>query len=184
MVPAVTAGGLGMRARVLRGLKETPVLIITAVLLALLIRAFVLQVFSIPSESMEPALLVGDRIAVERVSYRFREPQRGDIVVFEGAPGEPPHLVKRLIGLPGDHVRITDGEVSVNGQAVEEPYVTAPDGRTSGPYEVPEGHLFFLGDNRGHSDDSRYGLGFVGRDRVVGRAILRLWPPTRVGLVP
>lgn len=174
----------GVRERVTRGLKETPVLLVTAVVLALLIRAFVLQVFSIPSASMEPTLLVGDRIAVERVTYRFGEPRRGDIVVFEGAPGEPPHLVKRLIGLPGDHIQITDGVVSVDGRAMDEPYVTAPDGRTSGPYDVPPGHLFFLGDNRGHSDDSRYGLGFVARDRVVGRAILRIWPPARLGLLP
>lgn len=176
--------GLAMRERLTRGLKETPVLIITALGLALLIRALVLQVFSIPSESMEPTLLVGDRIAVERVSYRFREPQRGDIVVFTGAPGEPPHLVKRLIGLPGDHVEITDGVVRVNGEALDEPYVEFPDGRSSGPYDVPDGHLFFLGDNRGHSDDSRYGLGMVARERVVGRAILRIWPLSRLGLVP
>lgn len=172
----------GLRERFTRGLKETPVLLITALLLALVIRAFVLQVFSIPSESMEPTLLVGDRIAVERVTYRFREPRRGDIVVFEGAPGEPPHLVKRVIGLPGDHIEITDGEVSVNGETVDEPYVDRPDGRSSGPYDVPAGQLFFLGDNRGHSDDSRYGLGFVDRGRVVGRSVVRIWPFTRLGL--
>ena len=171
-----------MRERFTRGLKETPVLVITAIGLALLLRALVVQVFSIPSESMEPTLLVGDRIAVERVSYRFREPRRGDIVVFEGAPGEPPHLVKRLIGLPGDHIEIADGKVLVNGAVIDEPYVAWPDGRTSGPYDVPPGHLFFLGDNRGHSDDSRYGLGMVARDRVVGRSVVRIWPPTRISL--
>lgn len=171
----------GVRARVARGLKETPGLLITAVVVALVVRALVLQVFSIPSVSMEPTLLVGDRIAVERVTYRFREPRRGDIVVFGGAPGEPPHLVKRLIRLPGDHIEIDEGVVSVNGETLEEPYVVRPDGRSSGPYDVPDGHLFFLGDNRGLSDDSRYGLGFVARDRVVGRSVVRLWPFTRLG---
>lgn len=169
-------------ARVRKGLRETPVLVLTALVLALVIRAFVLQVFSIPSESMEPTLLVGDRIAVERVSYRFTEPGRGDIVVFEGAPGQPPHLVKRVVGLPGDRVEIEGGTVRVNGRALDEPYVAWPDGRSSGPWRVPAGHLFFLGDNRGHSDDSRYGLGFVAEGRVVGRAILRIWPPARLGL--
>lgn len=174
----------GVGARVRQGLKETPVLLLTALVLALVIRTFVLQVFSIPSESMEPTLLVGDRIAVERVSYRFREPARGDVVVFMGGPGQPPHLVKRLIGLPGDRIEIVDGEVRVNGEALAEPYVVRPDGRSSGPYTVPVGHLFFLGDNRGHSDDSRYGLGYVPRERVVGRAVVRIWPLGRLGLVP
>lgn len=190
--------------------RELPVLVIVAFLLAFLLRTFVVQVFYIPSSSMEPTLLVNDRILVDKVSYRFRGIERGEIVVFEGdnggVPAEPTNpvtrvlrglgqliglapanardYVKRVIGLPGDTVEIRDGEVTVNGVALPEPYAVEDVG-DCGPIIVPEGALFFLGDNRPNSADSRApgGLGWVAQERVVGRAFLVIWPFDRAQLL-
>ena len=171
--------------------------------MAVLLRTLVVQVFFIPSSSMEPTLAVDDRIIVEKVTYRFREPVRGDVVVFRGAARadrpadddgpvagllrdlgllvgvvrpDPSDLVKRLVGLPGDEVAIVDGLLRINGVALGEPYLTGPVAADFGPVVVPEGTLFFLGDNRRNSSDSRGGLGFVDRDRVIGRAVAVVWP--------
>jgi signal peptidase I len=181
--------------------RELPVLLLVAFVLAFLLRTFVVQVFYIPSESMVPTLNVNDRMVVEKVTYLFREPRRGEIVVFEGessgvepeadagtrilrgvgqflgvVPANARDFVKRVIGLPGDTVRIEEGQVLVNDVPIDEPYVRFEDGRSDGPFEVPEGKLFFLGDNRPNSSDSRFSLGMVDMDRVVGRAAVIIWP--------
>jgi signal peptidase I len=186
-------------------LRELPVLLLVAFVLAFLLRTFVLQVFFIPSASMEPTLMVDDRMVVEKVSFRFREPQRGDIVVFEGetesvpeqtgvigdtvrgigqflgvVPASARDFVKRVIGLPGDEIRIEDGLVFVNGVPLDEPY-KVDEANDYGPIVVPEDRLFFLGDNRPNSSDSRRGLGMVERDHVVGRAVLILFPFEHAG---
>lgn len=188
-------------------LRELPVLLLVAFLLAFLLRTFVLQVFYIPSSSMEPTLQVYDRMVVEKVSYHFREPRRGEIVVFEGetvaapptdegvvarslrgvgqfigvVPASARDFVKRVIGLPGDEIRIEAGRVHVNGEPLNEPYVVFEDASDYGPVVVPEGRLFFLGDNRPNSSDSRRSLGFVPMDQVVGRAAVIIWPLDHVG---
>lgn len=190
--------------------RELPVLVVVAVVLAFLLRTFVVQVFYIPSSSMEPTLQVNDRILVDKVSYNLRDLHRGEIVVFEGDPSSIPtadddpvetvlrglgqlvgvapanarDFVKRVVGLPGDRIRIDrQGAVYVNGQRLDEAYVGKADPQPCGPLVVPEGRLFFLGDNRNNSSDSRSSLGFVPRERVVGRALLVLWPPDRVHLL-
>jgi signal peptidase I len=188
-------------------LRELPVLLLIAFLLAFLLRTFVLQVFYIPSSSMEPTLQVNDRMAVEKVTYQFREPRRGEIVVFEGeelgqvdpeaslleravqgvgqflgvVPASARDFVKRVIGLPGDEILIEDGQLFVNGEPIDEPYVVFHDGASYGPVTVPEDSLFFLGDNRPNSSDSRRGLGFVPMDDVVGRSVVIIWPPSHIG---
>jgi signal peptidase I len=188
-------------------LRELPVLLLIAFVLAFLLRTFVLQVFYIPSSSMEPTLQIDDRMVVEKITYRFREPNRGEVVVFEGddlapastdaslatravrgvgqflgvVPASARDFVKRVIGLPGDEVLIEDGQVYVNGEPIDEPYVVYDDGSDYGPVTVPEGHLFFLGDNRPNSSDSRRSLGFVPRDHVVGRSAVIIWPFDHAG---
>ena len=186
-------------------LRELPVLLLVAFLLAFILRTFVVQVFYIPSRSMEPTLVEDDRIVVEKISYLFREPARGDVVVFAGdeefedagstagtilrgvgqfiglVPVDARDFVKRVIGLPGDTVEIEDGVVFVNGVEIDEPYVVNGDERSSGPWQVPDGALFVLGDNRPNSADSRFGLGYVDVDDVVGRAGWVIWPPDHTG---
>ena len=187
-------------------LKELPVLLLIAFGLAFLLRTFVVQVFFIPSESMVPTLQVDDRIVVEKITYLFDGPDRGDVVVFAGDEGFPTadesgvqkvvrgigqflgvvpvdarDLVKRVIGLPGDEVVLEDGQVSVNGQALDEPYAQLD--QDDGQWTVPDGQLFVLGDNRNNSADSRSSLGFVDLDNVVGRAVLKIWPLDRFGSV-
>jgi signal peptidase I len=188
-------------------LRELPVLLLIAFVLAFLLRTFVLQVFYIPSSSMEPTLQIDDRMVVEKVSYRLRGPERGEIVVFEGdtfdvggeqrtiatrvvrgfgqflgvVPASARDFVKRVIGLPGDEILIEGGQVYVNGEALDEPYVVYDDGSDFGPVTVPDGHLFFLGDNRPNSSDSRRSLGFVPLDHVVGRSTVIIWPFDHAG---
>lgn len=187
-------------------LRELPVLLLVAFLLAFLLRTFVVQVFYIPSSSMEPTLQVDDRMVVEKLSYLVREPERGDVIVFEGdeplpspdrglvgdvaagvgqflgiVPANARDFVKRVIGLPGETVTIEGGVVSVDGVPLDEPYLLAPDERDFGPFEVPEGQLFVLGDNRNNSADSRFSLGYVEVDNVVGRALFVMWPLDHAG---
>src|SRR5918993_4772794 len=129
-------------------------LIILAVAFVLVfgfVRPFVLEAFRIPSESMVPTLLVGDRVFVNKFVYRFFEPQRGDIVVFQSVEGEGEDLIKRVIGVPGDRVAVRNGVLHVNGEPQEESYVRDGrplDSRPNGPTRVPEGEVFVMGDNR------------------------------------
>lgn len=188
-------------------LRETPFLILVALVLAVLIKTFLVQAFFIPSGSMEPTLMTGDRVLVNRVVYHIRDIHRGDVIVFEDPQGaeEPDRnafqaffhwlaegtgftrpadedFIKRVIGLPGDTVEAHGGEVYVNGEAMDEPYLTQRTRRFD-PVQVPAGSLFVMGDNRGHSADSRSTLGFVPIDRVVGKAFAIIWPPSHAGWV-
>jgi len=174
--------------------------------IALVVKAFLAQAFFIPSESMEPQLVTGDRVVVSRLAYDLHEPRRGDIVVFDDptVPEEPDRsllpvrwgrdalealgvveprgreLIKRVVGLPGEQVSGLGGRVLIDGRPLREPYL-APTVVIDDfpPVSVPEGHVFVMGDSRRNSKDSRR-FGPVDTDEVVGRAIARVWPPTRV----
>jgi signal peptidase I len=188
-------------------LKELPGLIIIAFVLALLIKTFLVQAFYIPSPSMDPTLKVGDRVLVNKLAYKFHGPSRGDVIVFSN-PGECPEphrnpvsaffhwvteglgvsapacedFIKRVIGLPGDVVEERSGAIFVNGKQLIEPYLSkVRDTRTLPPQRVEAGHLFVMGDNRTNSNDSRFGLGQIPIDDVVGRAFIIIWPPSRFG---
>ncbi|MCU0518639.1 MAG: signal peptidase I [Oscillatoria sp. Prado101] len=157
--------------------------------LAFGIRTFVAEARYIPSGSMLPTLQINDRLIVDKLSYKFQNPQRGDIVVF--SPTETLEklnyhdaFIKRVIGLPGDKVEVKGGRVYVNNQPLRENYIAAEPQYQYGPVVVPEGHYLVLGDNRNESYDSHY-WGFVPRDRIIGRAAVRFWPPGRLGeIVP
>ena len=166
-----------------RSILEWIVVIVAAVAIALLVRSFLFQVFSIPSESMVPTLEPGDRVLVNRLDD---EPSRGDIVVFRRPDtwvGQHEDIIKRVIALGGETVEAHDGIVSINGAPMDEPYLSA-DVRTGdfGPTVVPEGEVFVMGDNRNFSLDSREN-GPVPEDRIVGRAILVIWPVARIGRI-
>ena len=186
--------------------RELPVLVVIAFVAALLIKTFLLQAFYIPSASMEPTLRSGDRVLVEKVSFRFGEPKRGDVVVFErevdttlpeedsfiddisngirelfGFPTEGTQdFIKRVIAVEGQTVEVREGVLHINAQPVEEPYLPEGTGTTDFPeYTVPDGEIFVMGDNRGNSDDSRSFGGFPVED-VIGRAFVLIWPPGQV----
>ncbi len=176
-----------------RTLAEYAVLAVVAIGVALLVQAFVVKPYRIPSESMQNTLLVGDRVLVDRISWRFSEPQRGDIVVFH-PPMDGPVLIKRIVGMPGDELSVTDGVLSVNGDPQDEPFVrqteSGPEPTEAfanglpwgleAPYTVPAGSYFMMGDNRTNSGDSRE-FGPVARSQLVGQAFGRYWPVARVG---
>ena len=163
-----------------RELLET---VIPAVLIALFIHAFLAQATRVYGLSMEPNLHTDQRLIVEKVSYRFHGPQRGDIVVLK-RPERPEDelLIKRVVGLPGEEVSIRDGRVYVDDRPLDEPYLEWDTGGNYGPVRVPPLHVFVMGDNRGASNDSRV-FGPVHRNEILGRAWVSYWPPDEMGLV-
>lgn len=159
--------------------------IIVALVLALIIRAFFLQVFWIPSGSMEPTLDISDRIVVNKVVFHFRHPQRFEIVVFRQVPAmdkEKRDLIKRVVGLPGETLEVKKGLIFINGSPVEEKHAMNQDFANFGPVTVPADAYFVMGDNRPASADSRY-WGFLPQKNIIGPAFLRIWPLTRFSLI-
>ncbi len=189
-------------------LGSLPALILLALVIAVLVKSFLIQAFYIPSPSMDPTLVKGDRVFVNKFVYDFGDVHRGNVIVFsdpEGAAAdrgivggfvhwlgegigvaqpENEDFIKRVIGLPGETLEIHDHTVYIDGKPLAEPYLTSAAREANGdfgPIQVPQGKLFVMGDNRGNSLDSRFGLGFVPIDKVVGRAFVIIWPPSDVG---
>jgi signal peptidase I len=152
-------------------------------LAVVIIRAFVVEHFYVSGVSMLGTLHEPDRVLVEKVTGRFGEFDRGDVIVFTlDTVDGPRDLVKRVVGLPGDLVEFRDCRVHVDGEILEEPYVSTANlvacgGRPTAPVRLGSKELFVLGDNRAHSTDSRL-FGPIGIDRVVGRAVMVFWPPS------
>lgn len=156
-----------------------------SVFLAIGIRSFVAEARYIPSGSMLPTLQINDRLIVDKLSYEFRDPKRGDIVVFSPtetlkAQNFKDAFIKRVIGLPGETVEVRDGRVYVNNQPLQERYIEERPNYQFGPVTVPPNQYLVLGDNRNNSYDSHY-WGFVPRHNIIGRAIVRFWPLNRLG---
>jgi signal peptidase I len=161
--------------------------VIYAVILAMGIRTFVAEARYIPSSSMEPTLLVNDRLIIEKITYHLRDPERGDVVVF--SPTETlkqqnfkDAFIKRVIGLPGETIEVKNGEVYVNGKVIAEKYIAQRPDYDFGPVKVPEHQYLVLGDNRNNSYDSHY-WGFVPKENIIGKAAVRFYPFNRVGPV-
>ena len=157
-----------------------------ALLVAFLIKTFLLQAFYIPSLSMDPTLKINDRVLVNKLSYDLHEVHRGDIVVFESPPNETSEnkdLIKRVIGLPGETVDAHDGRIYIDGQVLDEPYLE-PHVQTAtlDKVTIPADHHWVMGDNRGNSRDSRY-FGAIPESLIIGRAFVRVWPVTALGLL-
>jgi signal peptidase I len=201
--------------------RELLTIVVAAAVLTLLVKAFVIQVYRIPSASMQNTLQIGDRVLVNKVVYHFRGIARGDVVVFSGqdswGPDAPPpssnpvvrvfddalsglglhsdqtYYIKRVVGLPGDHVACcADGKVTVNGVPLDEGQYLFP-GNPPSTFKftevVPPGHLWVMGDHRSDSDDSRYhpgdpGGGAIPENQIVGRAFLIIWPPSQLRDLP
>ena len=137
--------------------------------------------FLIQSVSMQPTLREGERVIVDKVSYLFRPPARGDIVVLD-LQGEPEDLIKRVIGLPGETIEFKDGDVWIDGRPLDEPYAQSSSGAIAAR-QLGSDEYFVMGDNRGNSKDSRV-FGPIHREDIVGRAWIIYWPPSEWGLVP
>ncbi len=161
--------------------------LLIAVVLALLIRTFIVQAFKIPSGSMQPTLTPGDRILVNRFIYRFKEPQRGDVIVFKYPQDMKKDFIKRLVASGGEDIAIAGGNIVINGEVVTEPailkkrqyYNRGSYGGQGQTVTVPEGYFYVVGDNSGSSRDSRY-WGFVPRENLLGKAFAIYWPPRRI----
>ncbi len=158
-----------------------------ALCLAITIRLFIAEPRYIPSDSMAPTLQVGDRLVVEKVSYRLRSPTTGEIIVFE----PPPQLqaqgysgdqafIKRVIGLPDQQIAVHNGTVVLDGQAIHEDYIAAPPDYELLPITIPPDTYFVMGDNRNNSNDSHI-WGFLPREDIIGRAVFRFWSLQRWG---
>jgi signal peptidase I len=163
--------------RFLRDVLETLVL---AVLLFLAINAVSARI-RVDGSSMVPTLSDGQFVMVSRLSYKLGEPNHGDVIVFHYPRDPEQEYIKRIIGLPGDNVEMMNGNVYVNGQIIEEPYIAA-DARTTNQWNIPANHVFVLGDNRNNSQDSR-NFGTVSMENLIGKAIFIYWPPTDWGLI-
>lgn len=150
------------------------------------VRPFVVEPMRVPSESMAPTLQPQDRVLVNKLAYDFASPERGDLVVFESVDSKnSDDVVKRVVGLPGDEISLQNNVLSVNGEALDEPYAAkqerlqnSPD--SFDPVTVPRDHVFVLGDNRANSFDSRF-FGPIPQENLLGEVSLRFWPPGQLG---
>ena len=162
--------------------------LLIALILAMLIRTFVVQAFKIPTSSMEPTLMRGDRILVNRFIYRFKKPERWDVIVFKYPLDPKKPFIKRLVTKEGEQVSISSGRVFIDGQALDNPYLSeyyynrGDYGRQGLKINVPEDKFFVLGDNSFNSKDSRY-WGFVSKKDLVGKAFLIYWPLNRIRIL-
>lgn len=170
-----------------QGQRENLKVLAVALAIAILIRVFVAEPRFIPSNSMEPTLHIGDRLIVDKVSLLWQPPHQGEVVVFAPPPqlqeiGYDAHqaFIKRVIGEPGETVRVTQGQVYIDQNPLQEGYILEPPHYEMLPLKVPPGYLFVMGDNRNDSNDSHV-WGVLPKDNVIGRARFRFWPPNRIG---
>jgi signal peptidase I len=185
-VEAVALDGAEPRRRRRQGL-EWIVLVVASLAVALVVRAFLIQAFYIPSESMLPTLQKDDRVLVNKLSYRLHDVHRGDVIVFRAPPGasttEVKDLIKRVVGLPGETIEGRGGEIYIDGKPLNEPYLPEAIRSREFPAEkVPPDSFWVLGDNRQDSKDSTF-FKSIGEETIVGRAFVRIWPPKELGLL-
>jgi len=153
------------------------------ILVVLIVTNFLIVNALIPSGSMENTVMTGDRIIGNRLSYIFEEPKRYDIVIFRYPDDESQYYIKRIVGLPGETVSIRNGKVYINesDMPLEDSFIPEVMEGSFGPYEVPEGYYFMLGDNRNYSKDSRLWINpYVARDKILGKAVFRYFPSVKI----
>lgn len=154
--------------------------LVSALIIAILISRFVIVNAYIPTESMVSTIMPKDRIIANRLSYVAGSPQRGDIVIFKFPDDEKILYVKRIIGLPGETLEVKEGSVYINGEKLDEPYLKQTTEGRFGPYRIPEGKYFMMGDNRGNSRDSRYWTNkYVDRNKILGKVLIEYFPKFR-----
>lgn len=164
-------------------LKELPALIITAVVIAFVIKWFIIQPFYIPSQSMEPTLIPEDRVLVSKFIYRFVPPKAGDVVVFVAPNEDGRDFIKRIVATEGDVVQVIEGELFINDKPAKQDFETMPgDYSNWGPTEIQKNHVFVMGDNRPNSLDGRI-FGQLPKENILGKAFMIYWPINRVKII-
>jgi signal peptidase I len=156
--------------------------LIIAFILAQLIMVSVAQAFQVEQYSMEPTLLPHDRVLVDKILYRLRQPHRGDVIVLKYPLNPQRNYIKRIVALPGDALEVRNGKLFVNSKRVIELYVNGEAQGNYGPLTVPKDSVFVMGDNRNNSEDSR-AFGALKKTLIVGQALLIYWPPQRLKLL-
>lgn len=154
-------------------------IILVAFILSLAVRAYVVSPYRVEMTSMLDTLHPNDLVLVDKISYKFHSPKRGDVVVFVPPNNPNEKYIKRVIGLPGEIIEVRDNKVYINGAPLEEPYINSPMSYDTGPVEVPEGHVFVMGDNRSVSLDSR-SFGPIEFSKIVGKAMFVYFPLNRI----
>ncbi len=158
-------------------------IVITVAIAIFIVSRTAIQSFVVVGVSMEPSFEEGQRLLINKAVYRFREPARGDVIVFHPPNNQRTDYIKRIIALPGDTVEIKEGVVYVNGSNLYEPYIEDPPSYTLRQKEIPDNNYFVLGDNRNNSNDSHNDW-TVKRKDIIGKAWLSIWPPSEWGLAP
>jgi signal peptidase I len=170
----------------LRNVVEWVVILVAALLVAFVVKTFLIQAFYIPSPSMVPTLEINDRVLVNKLSYRLHDVHRGDVIVFERLPAEHApikDLIKRVVAVEGDTIESRGNTLFVNDQAVDEPYLrTSSFGEPVKRMTIPPNRVFVMGDNRGNSSDARVN-GPIKESSIVGRVFVRIWPLNRLGFL-
>lgn len=163
--------------KVLKELFSWVMVVVCAFVLAFVITHYVIIKAEVPTGSMIATIQIDDRLIGNRLAYLFSDPKRGDIVIFPYPDNEKETYIKRIVGLPGETLEIVDGVLYIDGEIYEEPYLNEPMEGSFGPFTVPEGHYFMMGDNRNHSWDSRYWTNhYVEKGKILGKAWLRYEP--------
>ena len=166
-------------------IKDWVISILIAIVLAFFIRYFIVELYMVEGPSMRPTLVNGERLVVNKFIYRFKSPERGEVLVFRSPRDPSRDFIKRVIAVAGDTVEIKDGRVFLNGQLLNEPYILE---RIKGSYPiatVPEGHIYVMGDNRNNSEDSRFkDVGFVPLELIKGKAVTVFWPLDHIKTLP
>ena len=176
-----TKDNTGKAKKITREVIGYLIAIISAVVLAILIRTFIFEPFIVPTPSMEQTLMVGDKVIINKLSYDFKDIERGDIIAFHSPIEEGKELVKRAIAIEGDEISLTsEGEIFINGERLDEGYL--PDGQDikylNQVITVGEDEVFVMGDNRNNSFDSRF-FGNISEDKIFGEFVIIYWPPSR-----
>lgn len=164
--------------------RELPVLLVSAVIIAFLLKAYVVQPFWIPTGSMEPTLMPNDRVLALKFIYKFTDPKPGEIVVFVPPNENQRDYIKRVVAVGGQRIKIVDEKVFVDGKPLSEPYLSANsfDSGNLREITIPPGKVFVMGDNRPNSLDSRV-FGPVDKERIIGKAFIVYWPLNRIRLL-
>lgn len=171
------------KLNVKKEIREWVVSLAVALIAVFLIRSFLFTVIRVDGESMLETLQNGERLIATILDVKLGGVQRGDVVICH-YPNRSEYFVKRVVGMEGDTIEIRDGITYLNGEALDEPFVAHPTTKYYGPYQVPEGCVFVMGDNRANSNDSRYeDVGYLGEDMIVGRVRCVVWPLSAVRCV-